>query len=330
MAIPTFAEAHIVADSAPEALDPAADLDAKMLPPAFIRPTRGFASFGGVVTALSALSPRLAILLSALMLAAVGYLDYVTGVDVSVLPFYLVPLCLAAWRGPRWAWFVFAIGATVVWEISNRAAGRVDSSVALTWWNMTAVLSGYLLVGWLINLLRAQLSRARELSLTDSLTGLQNLRAFRATLYDLITLSHRSTLPLTVAYLDLDHFKDVNDSLGHAAGDAMLKAVAQALNASVRDSDVVARLGGDEFAIVLVNAQRAHASHVLAELHLRLNGLLRTFHDRASASIGAVHCARAPQSVDALIAYADQIMYEAKSTERGCMRMLDLEGAGGA
>lgn len=86
---------------------------------------------------------------------------------------------------------------------------------------------------------------------SDHLTGLPNRRSYEERLVQAISRSRRSAMPLALAYLDVDHFKQINDSLGHAGGDAVLREFGRRLNASVRNTDTVARLAGDEFVIVL-------------------------------------------------------------------------------
>jgi diguanylate cyclase (GGDEF)-like protein len=107
--------------------------------------------------------------------------------------------------------------------------------------------------------LKAQLAEAEAAADADPLTGVKNRRAFVRELRRVSAFVQRYGAPASVVYIDLDDLKGMNDRLGHAAGDAALKAVAERLSAHVRESDVVGRLGGDEFAVALVHADRAAA-----------------------------------------------------------------------
>src|SRR5437773_2624774 len=116
-----------------------------------------------------------------------------------------------------------------------------------------------LLVSQAVARLRLAHARERELARRDALTGAPNARAFYELAGAEIARARRYIHPFSVAYLDLDDFKLVNDRLGHLAGDAVLRSVARALGGVLRASDVVARLGGDEFAVLLPEAGAAPA-----------------------------------------------------------------------
>ncbi|MBA4794737.1 GGDEF domain-containing protein [Phenylobacterium sp.] len=105
-----------------------------------------------------------------------------------------------------------------------------------------------------VSRLKAKLAEVEGLADRDALTPLLNRRAFMRELSRIQTFSRRYNSPASLVYFDLDDFKSVNDRFGHAAGDAVLKAVAERLTGLVRESDIVARMGGDEFAVILVQA----------------------------------------------------------------------------
>ena len=110
-----------------------------------------------------------------------------------------------------------------------------------------------------IKRLRARLLEAEAEADEDPLTGVKNRRAFVRELKRICAFAQRYSTPTSLIYIDLDDLKAINDRLGHAAGDAALKAVAERLGAHVRESDVIGRMGGDEFAVALVQADRAIA-----------------------------------------------------------------------
>jgi diguanylate cyclase (GGDEF)-like protein/PAS domain S-box-containing protein len=167
-------------------------------------------------------------------------------------------------------------------------------------------------------------TRANEQELTrlaqrDTLTGLANRRLFDAVLAHAIERARRQRCGIALAYLDVDRFKSVNDSLGHAAGDQVLKEFAARLAASVRASDTVARLAGDEFVIVfeqLVHQEEAHtlANKILAAVRKPM--LLEGGALDVSTSIGIALHAADTESADQLMARADAALYEAKRRGR--------------
>ena len=146
----------------------------------------------------------------------------------------------------------------------------------------------------------------------DGLTGARNARAFYEVAEAEIARARRYTHPFSVAYLDLDDFKLVNDRLGHLAGDAVLRSVARALSGVVRSSDVVARLGGDEFVVLLPEASAAPARLATEKLRGALAEVVPAHGWRMTASIGVATFLVPPESVDELLAAVDRLMYRAK------------------
>ncbi|QIB67589.1 diguanylate cyclase [Kineobactrum salinum] len=151
----------------------------------------------------------------------------------------------------------------------------------------------------------------------DLLTGLPNRRLFLDRLEQEVKHAKRSGLPLAVLFLDLDDFKDVNDSYGHEAGDRLLFEVAQRLGDCVREDDTVARLGGDEFTVILIGARQHQDVELVAQTIL--DALTIPFHiaqqpARVSVSIGVAFYPRDASSPTALLEAADQAMYKAKKS----------------
>lgn len=164
--------------------------------------------------------------------------------------------------------------------------------------------------------------RIRWLACHDGLTGLPNRGFFVGEIESALARYRRSGERFAVLYLDLDHFKDVNDTLGHSAGDTLLKQAAGRLRSTVRDSDVVARFGGDEFAILATNASRPEDVAVLAgKLVEEMSGsfLVAGTPVNCSASIGIAVCDEV-NDAETLLAHADAAMYRSKAEERGCFR----------
>lgn len=160
----------------------------------------------------------------------------------------------------------------------------------------------------------------------DFLTGLPNRRLFLDRLEQEIRHAKRGSLTLAVLFMDLDGFKQVNDTLGHEAGDRLLSVVAERLTACVREDDTVARLGGDEFTVVLVGVkQREDVERVAQTI---VDALAMPFHVaqqpvRISASIGIALYPRDASSPFALLEAADKAMYEAKKSDTGRLCFYD-------
>ena len=153
----------------------------------------------------------------------------------------------------------------------------------------------------------------------DKLTGLPNRSVFQDRLQMEIRRSHRDRKSFALLFIDLDHFKEINDTLGHHTGDLLLRQAAQRLLASVRENDTVARLGGDEFTIILSELDDPEMAGEVAE-HV-LKNLLAPFHlgsdvAHISASVGITLCPQDATNVGELLRNADQAMYASKDRGR--------------
>jgi diguanylate cyclase (GGDEF)-like protein len=118
--------------------------------------------------------------------------------------------------------------------------------------------------------------------------------------------------PVTIAFMDIDNFKNINDAWGHSTGDVLLVSVAECLRSQVWGTDVVARLGGDEYALLLPRTDAVAAQRVLARLKDTLLHAMAEAHWPVTFSIGTVTCLDSPPGIEELLHQADQLMYLAK------------------
>ena len=176
--------------------------------------------------------------------------------------------------------------------------------------------------------LQASHRELESLARSDSLTGLANRRQFDERLALALLRSQRHGTPIALMYMDIDHFKLINDGHGHAAGDEVLRIFARRLVACVRAGDLVARLGGDEFVVMIDDAALPHAAEVIARKLLTAMSApidVGTATVTATTSIGIAYC---PGSAVAgpLNAAADAALYAAKRAGRNTYRMLTVDG----
>lgn len=165
-----------------------------------------------------------------------------------------------------------------------------------------------------------------DLSSRDALTGLANRRAFELALEREIDRVARSGEPALLLALDIDHFKRVNDTHGHNAGDEVIKAVATALLDSVRPMDLVARVGGEEFAIILPNCASAFGATVAERVRRRVEGMPVLVGPgqelNVSVSVGGAFAPQWVRSTPALwVERADQQLYRAKRQGRNLVQL---------
>lgn len=156
------------------------------------------------------------------------------------------------------------------------------------------------------------------LATTDSLTGINNRRNFFALAADEIARSKRYDRPLTVLMFDIDHFKRINDTHGHAVGDAVLKAVAQMCITTLRETDVLGRLGGEEFAILLPEAEDGweQAERLRSTLERLRTPVPDGGEVRATVSVGTATARPDDVAIDRLLGRADRALYAAKQAGR--------------
>jgi diguanylate cyclase (GGDEF)-like protein len=161
--------------------------------------------------------------------------------------------------------------------------------------------------------------RLRHLSQRDALTGLYNRAEWNRQLEAQHRWLGRFGEPFGVLMIDIDHFKKINDTMGHAAGDAVLLTVAQVLTASAREVDVIGRLGGEEFGVLLPRSEQMTVRRAADRLRQMLGDAETTWRGqpiRLTVSIGAALCNDADESPTQLLERADHALYQAKNTGR--------------
>jgi diguanylate cyclase (GGDEF)-like protein len=247
------------------------------------------------------------------LVVLVGVIDYLTGTEFGVSIFYLVPISLVAWSTRRRTGILISIMSALTWLLADLAGGHRYSHSLIPYWNMLVRFGFFITVTLILAALKDALAHEKQLARTDSLTGAATGRYFSALAAMHIISARRHNRPFTVAYIDLDNFKIVNDRFGHHTGDALLRSVVKTMQNNVRATDIVARLGGDEFAILLPETGRQAAEIVIQKIQ---NILLDTMQEHdwpVTFSIGVVTFATPPPTVDAMIRTADGVMYAVKN-----------------
>lgn len=260
------------------------------------------------------------------MVAAIGYVDHLTGTEISFSIFYLLPVAFAFWQGGFWPGVATATAGAAAWLVADLSAGHQYSRHVIPYWNSLMRGLIFLTVGMLLVRLKRALERETHLATRDSLTGIGNWRHFEVVAGRELGRARRSGKSLSVAYIDLDNFKIVNDSLGHQAGDTLLVSVASALQESVRTIDCVARLGGDEFIVLMPETEQEGARVVVDRIRRMLVETLKEGHWSSTLSVGLVTFASMPASIDEMIKTADDLMYSAKKGGKDSVAELIVQG----
>ena len=245
----------------------------------------------------------------------VAGLDYLTGYEVSFGVFYLIPIFLVSWGVGRRAAIFLSILSAILWFIADVGSGHPYSNPAYPYWNAAVRLGFFLAVAYLAWHLQEAQEGETILARIDPLTGIPNRRAFLEIAERESRRTRRYKYSVTVAYIDLDNFKAVNDRHGHSVGDELLKVVAQTLRESVRETDLAARLGGDEFAILLPETTLDGAKKFLENLRSRLGRTMRENKWPVTFSIGSITFARFV-TVEEMVRRADSLMYAVKQKSK--------------
>jgi len=240
--------------------------------------------------------------------------DWLAGPTVSLEMLYAIAVMAAAWvGGTRDGLLAAGLAAT---ESLAAHVMRLDPIMVTPGviWNAATRFAALVLIAALVGRLRTVLIEQRHHAMTDPLTGALNRRAFQIAAERERHRAQREQTPLTLAYLDLDGFKAVNDRLGHAVGDAMLTRFADTITRTIRGSDLLCRIGGDEFAVLLPATDARSAVVVLNRIRGALSERCKTCPEqRMTASIGVATFHEPPDTVDEMISQADQLMYQAKA-----------------
>ena len=252
-------------------------------------------------------------------------IDYVTGPDFSFVVFYLFPVFLVTWFAGKQAGIAISLMSGIAWFVADVLTTPADGSGAIPYLNLLTKLGFFLVVNFTISSLKVSLEREREMARTDYLTRVANSRYFAEIASNEIKRAGRYFHPFTVAYLDIDDFKSVNDRWGHSTGDQLLALVADTIRSNIRATDSIARLGGDEFVFLLPETGYDAASVVIQKVHQSLQAAMGRKGWPVTFSIGVVTFRTPPDSVDGMIRVADAFMYSVKHSGKNRIQHQEIE-----
>jgi diguanylate cyclase (GGDEF)-like protein len=274
--------------------------------------------------------PRPAVLLLGLtVIAGLAALDIVTGPKLLLNVFYLLPVMFVAWVTASTAYGLVAVLATfLVGPLEAYLDGMRAFSLPMATWNAGMRTAVFCIVLMLLAEVRKLVGRLREQSFSDELTGVANRRAFLEVAAREIERCRRYRHELSLAYFDIDDFKEANDRSGHAVGDRVLIALAGLARATMRSVDTVARIGGDEFVILMPETDAVAALPLAERLREACSRAAVTGGRRITCSVGLVTFVRPPSDAEELLATADALMYEAKAAGGDAVRHASAGTAG--
>ena len=256
------------------------------------------------------------LLIGSLLVFLLGLIDFLTGYKFSFSLFYLAPISLIAWYKSRDFGLGFSIVSAIVWLVADYFSGDPNTDPTTMVWNTLIRMGFFIIVTLLLSALRAAYDNNQTIARVDFVSGAVSVSYFYTIAKNEIERSGRYKKPFTFAYIDLDNFKRVNDTLGHSTGDRLLRAVTENVKRQIRATDIFARLGGDEFALLLPETDEEKAKVVVSRVHSILTENMRKNGWEVTFSIGAVTYRRPPASVDEMVRQADGVMYSVKTASK--------------
>lgn len=277
-----------------------------------------------LVTFLERQPPIVVLAVATVTIGVLGLVDAVSGKELRFFVFYWPPIALVAWVAGRRLGLVAVALSGLAWFLALLPLEGPSETPEVVAWNLLVNTVSFAALAVGVAYIRKISDRQRTMALTDFMTGVPNARAFLAVLEGEVVRSRRGGTPLSLAFLDVDDFKRVNDTLGHEAGNDLLRVIAQSIQGVLRASDTVARLGGDEFAMLLpesdVAAARGAVERVLAHLAEEV-GRRRW---PVTFSVGLVSCAKLECTHEEMLQRADALMYEVKREGKNGFRAVSL------
>ena len=236
--------------------------------------------------------------------------DYALGWAVQLTAMYAFGPIVTAWCAHRRDAILVALLAAMcntALQLQNGSLTAQPAPLLLAFGFRFLAMAG---IAVLVSQVRAMSEKFADMSMHDELTGLPNRRALVERFEVEISRARRYSIPLSLIYADVDFFKSVNDRYGHSTGDELLIRIAEALELTLRPTDIAARMGGDEFVIVLPETAEPGARALAKRLEEELVELEEQY--GAGLSLGIAAFPTAPDSVGAALSAADQDMYAVK------------------
>ena len=269
----------------------------------------------------SALDKPVIFVFALLLEAAIFWHDYMVSPFMSFELYYFAPIAITAWYVGRVPSYVLATLSSLTRAHLYGTLSQKDSQWLYAYDFLLDTLL-FFLVAYLILQFKRLVSELTKESQTDHLTGVNNRRHFFGAGAAELSRSFRYKYPLSLIYIDIDDFKRVNDSHGHARGDQLLADLGKAMREGLRAGDILGRIGGDEFAILLPHTNLEQAERFVQRMCIELEASVAPFDPPVTLSIGvAVYLGDKPLTIDDLMSKADKSMYAIKHATKGAARI---------
>jgi diguanylate cyclase (GGDEF)-like protein len=258
------------------------------------------------------LPPTVAYSVAVVVALCVAWWDRSTGESFSLRLLYVPLVVFVGWRGGAWVSVLLAAAISLGWLASMTLPDEVIRYTTPRLWEAGCRFGLLAIAGVLASRLRTSAKREQAAAERDPLTDLPNKKAFDRRLDEEWNRCRRIGHPLTIAFLDCDDFKSINDTRGHLVGDDMLQTLAKSLRAGTRNYDLPARLGGDEFGLILPETDAAAAQVVIERLRTLLREAMPDGENAMTVSLGVVTFLTLPENAQDMVGQADETMLATK------------------
>ncbi len=253
------------------------------------------------------------VFISFILIIIVMFIDEVTKEKVDLAPFYLIISGFCVWFSGRKAGIFISLVSFFIWEYEDIRYRILNENTFFFTWNLFVRSIIFITVITFVHVIKEMYLRERKFAYTDSLTGAANRRKFFDFLEYQIKRLRRNRGYLTIAYFDIDGFKQLNDSYGHNEGDRVLKETVKRVTSNIRDIDLFARIGGDEFVIVLPDCDENNARYIIERVRNNLNNFISQT-GIVTFSFGIITTNNFSYDSDSLLHLVDKLMYEIKKS----------------
>ncbi|RME78222.1 MAG: diguanylate cyclase [Planctomycetota bacterium] len=266
-----------------------------------------------------------------LLVAAFSAIDFLTGKKYNIFTFYALPVSLAFWFGGRLYGILISLISAGAWIYVDIVLNPAKSLNILPLWNFSIWIFFLAALGFILTALKQMLLKEVLMSRLDYLTMVYNGRGFYERAEDELSWAKRRNEPVALAYIDLDYFKQLNDTLGHQEGDKALFLIGRTLLQNLRRHDIVGRIGGDEFVVFLTGENEEDVQKTIERIQETLLAKMAEQGYSITFSIGVAYYPEPPEDLQEILRQGDRLMYKVKSGNKNNIIMerferLKLEG----
>ena len=245
--------------------------------------------------------------------AGIFYIDYnIMGPEVSFTLLYLFPIVMVTWYTGKTAGFMLSVASLSGWIIIQITQNGVDPFSIVFICNALSKLIVFIFIVILLSELRIRLGMEKSNARTDFLTGIFNRKGFMEALDIAVDHAKRTRKAISIAYIDYDDFKSINDTYGHEAGDAALIKLAYTIKSFIRSEDTVGRIGGDEFAVIFRDTNGRAAKSIIKKIQKIFSNQGMNNSRPVSVSVGIGVFYPKKLSSHKMIVSTDRLMYRVK------------------